>query len=88
MLRDSLVASTLTKVSIGDKMCHMGKMHHMKITPVWLQSGGPILLTGIYAMVCYRVATTPDLHGRIRGHPNPTDELWSSVFKIRLQGSE
>ena len=33
MLRDSLVASTLTKVSIGDKMCHMGKMHHMKITP-------------------------------------------------------
>ena len=44
---------------------------------VWLQSGGPILLTGIYAMVCYRVATTPDLHGRIRGHPNPTDELWS-----------
>ena len=47
-----------------------------------------ILLTGIYAMVCYRVATTPDLHGRIRGHPNPTDELWSSVFKIRLQGSD
>ena len=33
MLRDSLLASTLTKVSIGDKMCHMGKMHHMKITP-------------------------------------------------------
>ena len=31
MLRDSLVASTLTKVSIGDKMCHMGKMHHMKM---------------------------------------------------------
>ena len=25
---------------------------------------------------------------RIRGHPNPTDESWSSVFKIRLQGSE
>ena len=55
---------------------------------IWLQSGEPILLTGIYAMVCYRVATTPDLHGRIRGHPNPTDELWSSVFKIRLQGSD
>ena len=33
MLRDSLVASTLAKVSIGGKMCHMGKMHHMKITP-------------------------------------------------------
>ena len=48
---------------------------------VWLQSGGPILLTGIYAMVCYRVATTSDLHGRIRGHPNPTDELWSSVVQ-------
>ena len=27
----------------------------------WLQSGGPILPTGIWAMVCYRVATIPDL---------------------------
>ena len=49
---------------------------------------GHLIKPFVQTMVCYRVATTPDLHGRIRGHPNPTDELWSSVFKIRLQGSE
>ena len=32
MLRDSLIASTLTKISIGDKMCHK-KSAHMGITP-------------------------------------------------------
>ena len=31
-------------------------------------------------MVCYRVATTPDLHGRIRGHPDPTDDRWGVDF--------
>ena len=66
----------------------IGTMTQSYASRVWLQSGGPILSVGICAMVCYRVATTPDLHGRITGHPNPTDELWSSVFKIRLQGSE
>ena len=29
-----------------------------------------------------RNATTPDLHGRIRGHPDPTDEFRSSRFAI------
>ena len=53
---------------------------------VWLQSGGPILLTGIYAMLCYRVATTPYLHGRIRGHPDPTDEFRSSVVQNHVAG--
>ena len=57
----------------------IGTMMQSYASRVWLQSGGPILLTGIYAMLCYRVATTPYLHGRIRGHPNPTDELWTSV---------
>ena len=80
--------------SLGSQPCirsiqsWIGTMMQSYASRVWLQSGGPILLTGIYAMVCYRVATTPDLHGRIRGHPNPTDELWSSVFKIRLQDSD
>ena len=32
MLRDSLIASTLAKVSIGDKMCHK-KSAHMGIAP-------------------------------------------------------
>ena len=64
----------------------IGTMMQSYASRVWLQSGGPILLTGIYAMVCYRVATTSDLHGRIRGHPNPTDELWSSVVQNHVAG--
>ena len=55
---------------------------------VWLQSGGPILPAGIYAMVFFRVASTPDLHGRIRGHPNRPMNCGFLLFKIRLQGSE
>ena len=31
------------------------------------------------------IATTPDLFGRIRGQPGPTDEFWSSRFAIGLR---
>ena len=54
-----------------------GTMMQSYASRVWLQSGGPILPTGVYAMVCYRVATTPDLHGRIRRHPDLTDDFGS-----------
>ena len=40
----------------------IGTMTQSYASRVWLQSGGLILLIGIWAMVCYRVATTPDLH--------------------------
>ena len=42
----------------------IGTMMQSYASRVWLQSGGPILSADIYAMLCLRVATTPDLHGR------------------------
>ena len=39
----------------------IGTMMQSYASRVWLQSCVPILPTGINAMVCYQVATTPDL---------------------------